>query len=1532
LAGFCAQPAYFERVKNEYGLNSNYVVDILQRQSGFIWMATSDGLSRFDGYEFINFVASNDPKSIPSSWVNTLYEDRYQQLWVGTDKGLARLDPDELGFTVFQNIPGSNHTLKGSVVSNIVEDSQGRLWVATNLGLNLFRPESQDFLFIPIDNRQATTLKRIGVNFVLPGTAANNGLWVATELQLLFYDFASQQFSPTKLNGLPEDVELISGDFDSSKNIWFATAEHGVFKYNPSNQGVTRYQHNSEDTNSITTDFSWNIMVDRDDRVWVGSWGEGLSQINPKTNNIKRYKNDFADQRTIPSNLTTRIMQDQSGLIWVGTYNGIAHFQPNQVVENFRPIPYKKDSLSSETVWSIAETEQAIWIGTTEGLNRRDKSSGKITNFHTGHNSSSDDFITVWTMENASNDNLWLGTDYGPALFDTSKNKLVYLHQLVPREKLSDAKIRLLKKPVWAILADENDTIWVGTNDGFFYQAHPQNGVLNNFSELFRLQLEENTNMEFLNIAKDQYNNFWLSTTTGLYFFDSDNYQVKPGISADGQQTFKDEWIYATAKHSDSQYWIGSQSFGLSLIELKKNGSFEILTEINEDTSNMIDKGVYSVFPVSSTNIWFNGVKNLYEYDLEKQQLTNYGGDTFPPDNHFHEDTQFIDSSGYLYFGSTRGAYRFKPQDFRAAEVKRWNVHPPVVFTEIESNSFYVSSSIKDVLAQDNEISKQRIPLKEPLYQTDRIILPSDQNMVTFRFAALNYANSQNSKYSYRLGGETKNWVNLEERREITFTNLKPGEYELEVRATAGRLGWNNNYAKIAFEIETAIWSSAWAYSIYIITLVMLSFYLYRSWRQRLITQYKLNKSQDNLDQALWGSGDEHWEWDVIKNTVKSKNRFTYFEPIRNLSAGNFKNECQSIHPDDLNDLNRLYGDIVSGRSASIEVNYRRRTRDNQWVWLFDRAKVSRRNKNGHPITVSGTTRNVDQQKQIEKSNLLLASAFQSTRDASVILDRDFKIISINPAMTSITGYDRNVIGQTVNPRLLSSAKLSRGDGDFAELISKQLSKQGYFNGEAWIKTSSRKKIPIDLRIAPVTNWDKSNQHYIATLTDIRYRVSAEEELKRLANFDSLTGLPNRALLYRQLNYGILQADRDRRYMSVLFIDLDHFKNINDSLGHSVGDQLLQSVARRLEQCVRRTDIVARLGGDEFTIGLFGSDTIDDITRIAENILAKLATSFILGDHEVTISPSIGVAIYRVDGDDVETLLRNADIAMYHAKNNGRNKFEFFSESMNERVVNRIVLEKRIRRGLKNGEFFLHYQPKFCAIDGRVVGFEALARWQDPEQGLIFPDGFIPISEETGLMIPLGNQILETACKQLKEWQASGHSDITLAINLSAIQFGDKNLLATIKKLIESYELTPSMLDFEITESALIENMRYTIKTLNSLREMGVRLSLDDFGTGYSSLNYLKEFPIHTLKIDRSFVREIESHERDAKMVASIVALAHNLDIEVVGEGVETQAQLDMMNDFHVEQVQGFFLSKPIDASQATEFLISNHQIKRTSA
>lgn len=421
----------------------------------------------------------------------------------------------------------------------------------------------------------------------------------------------------------------------------------------------------------------------------------------------------------------------------------------------------------------------------------------------------------------------------------------------------------------------------------------------------------------------------------------------------------------------------------------------------------------------------------------------------------------------------------------------------------------------------------------------------------------------------------------------------------------------------------------------------------------------------------------------------------------------------------------------------------------------------------------------------------------------------------------------------------------------------------------------------------------------------------AADQVEHLAYHDALTGLPNRPLFMDRLIIAVAQANRANQKLAVFFLDLDRFKDINDSLGHTVGDSLLKSAAERVRRCVREGDTVARFGGDEFTLVIPRIDKIEDAAKIANKIIETLKIPFEIADRELFITTSIGVAIYPSDGLDPETLVRNADTAMYRAKDQGRDNYQLYAPAMNARALERLALENTLRRAVAQKELVLFYQPVIGASSGIVVGVEALIRWQHPELGLLSPAHFISLAEISGLIVPIGEWVIRTACKQVKTWQKKFDQPLTVAINLSARQFQHPDLVSQIRSSIAETGVDPASLEFEITESSAMQNAENTIFTLRELKDLGVKIAMDDFGTGYSSLNYLKRFPIDTLKLDQTFVRDVMTDARDAAIVGAVISMAHRLGLSVIAEGVETDAQLEYLRRENCDYIQGYLFSPP---------------------
>ena len=562
------------------------------------------------------------------------------------------------------------------------------------------------------------------------------------------------------------------------------------------------------------------------------------------------------------------------------------------------------------------------------------------------------------------------------------------------------------------------------------------------------------------------------------------------------------------------------------------------------------------------------------------------------------------------------------------------------------------------------------------------------------------------------------------------------------------------------------------------------------------------------------------------------------------------------------------------------------------------------------------TLRDIGLRRHTEEKLRLSDKVFEYSAEAIVITDAAGRILAVNPAFTWLTGYRPDeAIGQT--PRILKSG---RHDDAFYAAMWQALLDSDHWEGELWDQRKDGSHYPKWLTINAVRDGGDTT-HYVALFSDISERKENEERIRFLAEHDHLTGLPNRRLLETRGNHLIASNRRRDAGLALMVIDLDRFKNVNDTLGHPAGDRLLIEVAHRLVACVRTTDAVVRLGGDEFVVLLEDIRDGGDVAAVAGKIRESLNEPIVIDERPLHTPPSIGIALYPEDGEDIGTLLQNADTALYQVKAAGRNAWMFYSGAMNTAVKERLQLESELRCALESRTFQLHFQPQFDLATHRIVAWEALLRWPHPEQGWVPPEKFIPIAEETGLIIPLGDWVLRTACNEARRWQEAGLGCFRVAVNLSARQFAEPGLPDTVARTLADSGLAASHLELEITESVLMSRSEPVLDNIKRLKALGVYLTLDDFGTGYSSLAYLKSFAVDRLKIDRSFVADIEHNPDNAAIVRAVISLAQALKLDVVAEGVETDGQDTFLHAHGCGGTQGFLLGRPMPAEAVADFL-----------
>ena len=797
--------------------------------------------------------------------------------------------------------------------------------------------------------------------------------------------------------------------------------------------------------------------------------------------------------------------------------------------------------------------------------------------------------------------------------------------------------------------------------------------------------------------------------------------------------------------------------------------------------------------------------------------------------------------------------------------------------------------------------------------------------MINFQLTSLDYLDDRPFTLQYRIRLQSENFdVNyllLSDQSLVSVSGLKAGKYVLDILSLQNGI-WSNEPYSYHFEVDEFWWESSWFKSFFIIGLLLVVIIILIG-RQRQISAFRivneaLVESEDRLRQSLKGSDSELWEWRYDTQMFNLENQGAALTGSKNilLTLDDFP-----VHRDEKKGVLESWESMLNGDSDRFEVEYRYRREDKSWGWTRVRGRpVDFDPETGKITRVAGIYSDITTQRQLEDDVKLLAQAFENTSEGVLILDAKERIKVSNKAAQIILGLDV----EAFHSKTFSSLMVAK-EGRLDE-VTKLLGSGESWTGEREFICANGNNCPVWLNISTMLGGKGDIVHYVAVFSDITERKRSEAELRRLANYDVLTGLPNRSLFSTRLAQSIHRAEHSGEKLALIFLDLDRFKHVNDSFGHSMGDALLVEAASRLQSCIHDGHTLCRFGGDEFVILLRDANDIDMINHICTELLKQIETPFELYGREFFISTSIGVSLWPDDATQAENLIKNADQAMYHAKEEGKGNFQYYSSERNSEALYHLHLEAELRRAIERNEFELHYQPQVDILkDDKLIGMEALLRWRHHQDGLIRTDIFIKVAESCGLIIDIDRWVLRQACIQGAQWASVYGESFKLSVNISAVHFRQPDFIEGVKAIIHETQIPAKILNFEITEGVLMKELNIAKAHLKELKCLGIDVAIDDFGTGYSSLAYLRHFDVTTLKIDRSFLIDIATNEADQAIASSIIELARNLKLSVVAEGVETKAQLEQVFSRGCYIIQGYYFSKPLTQPEMERYMKSQN-------
>ncbi|WP_305068927.1 EAL domain-containing protein [Lysobacter sp. 5GHs7-4] len=1466
---------YFTRLGSEIGLAQNSVTSLAQDAQGFVWVGTQGGLHRYDGQRFVPYRHDpRDPATLPDSYVTALAQEGERALWVGTySEYVSRLDLGSGRIRRYQAPAGGQ--AQRQVMALLYRG--GRVWIGTPAGLERLDPASgrrEVLLRLPPAPRERAWQKLV--------SDVRGNVWYGNPAGL--YRVGD--------DGRAERVDaqpVASLLRDHRGQIWVGRGD-GLYRLHSDGRGLIRAWPGDAERAADPGHTDVRAIVEAPDRrLWFSVFGAGLRRYDPDTGSARSVRADGGIDASLPEDTISSLMIDRGGLLWVGgTFRGVALADPrgsrfSYVLDLDSGQP--RNAAADDSMRALIQDQDgALWLGSDNArLLRYDLQQDRFEDYTalTGAG------VRTMAFGHADRGRLWLATSDGLRRLDP-------VARTIERIDLGPYNGFALR----SLLVARDGRLWLGSSGHGALRYDPASGEIVQY-DYREGDLKGLSHPVVHALLQDRAGRIWFGTGDGLDLLEPDSGRMRHyRHRADDPSSLPGNLVRALHQSVDGTLWVGGHA-GLSRA-IERGGEIRFAHPL---AAAMNDRPVPVVFTIAEApngRLWLGTDAGIVRFDIAPGWVRRYGLADGLQDLEFNGGAVTELRDGRLVFGGVRGLNLFSP-----ARMADSRYTPPVRL---------LGAWIGAEATVDNGA----------LWQPARLDVPAAAGILRLRVGALDFAPDSSIRYRYRMDGFDRDWIENGMRRDITYTRLPAGRYTFRAQATNRDGIWNSRELVIPIHVAPPLWRHPMV--ILAAALILIALLASAGWRWHRARQrergyfQQIREREERLKLALWASGEQFWDYDLSRREMHRMRVDEQHAQTPDIGVQTHVVDDHEIHADDqqrvLEQLKRhLRGDV-----ALFLSEHRIRNPGGGWSWMRARGRVVERDAKGRALRVAGTARDITASRSAERDRRISSEVLRSMAEAVAVIDRDFHFVSINPAFTHMTGYgDAEVIGRSAS--LLDSRQ---HDPEFYQEMRAELERSGRWSGEIWQSRKDGAEFLCWLQSSAVLDAVGQRSHYVAVLTDITDQKRAEQELRYLANYDTLTSLPNRTLLSERLSRAIVRARRQGHRIAVLFLDLDRFKDINDSLGHAAGDRILRAAATRLQETVGAEHTVARLGGDEFTVVLENIDTPEEAEAIARRLLRAFEAPLDFDErHDVSISPSIGISLYPDHAQVPTDLLKHADTAMYQAKAAGRRTYMRYTEAMDVEIRRRATISAALRKVLDRGELRLVYQPRLSLPEQRITGVEALLRWRSAEYGDISPAQFIPLAEESGLILDIGEWAMHEACRVLQRWRQHGLDQLSMSVNVSALQLLRSDLPRTVARALDESGIPAWRLELELTESVIMANAVQTATTLQAIRDLGVGLAVDDFGTGYSSLAYLKRLPINTLKIDKEFVGDLGRDPDDEAITSTVITMAHSLGLNVVAEGVESEAQMEFLRAHGCDEIQGYWLARPLEVDQCLAFILA---------